>query len=81
VPPIRFGEFTLDEDRRQVLRGNTPVPLEPKAWELLRLLLARRPNALSKPQIRDAVWPESFVSETTLAGLVADVRAALGDDA
>jgi DNA-binding winged helix-turn-helix (wHTH) protein len=79
--PVRFGEFSLDEDRRQVLRGETPLPLEPKAWELLSLLVARRPKALSKAQIRDVLWPGTFVSETALAGLVADIRAALGDDA
>jgi DNA-binding winged helix-turn-helix (wHTH) protein len=80
--PVRFGAFTLDEDRRQVLRDGAPVPLEPKAWELLSLLVARRPKALSKAQIRDVLWPGTFVSETALAGLVAaDLRSALGDDA
>jgi DNA-binding winged helix-turn-helix (wHTH) protein len=79
--PVRFGEFSLDEDRRQVLRGEAPVPLEPKAWELLNLLVTRRPKALSKAQIRDVLWPGTFVSETALAGLVADIRSALGDDA
>ena len=78
---VRFGEFALDEDRRQVLREGTPVPLEPKAWELLNLLVARRPKALSKAQIRDVLWPGTFVSETALAGLVADIRSALRDDA
>jgi DNA-binding winged helix-turn-helix (wHTH) protein len=81
VSPVRFGEFRLDEDRRQVLRGDAPVPLEPKAWELLELLVARRPKALSKAQIHDVLWPGTFVSETALAGLVADIRSALGDDA
>ena len=77
--PLRFEEFTLDEDRRQVLRGTEPVPLEPKAYDLLGLLIARRPKALSKAQIRDVLWPRTFVSESTLAGLVAVVRSALGD--
>ncbi len=79
--PLRFGDFTLDEDRRQVLRAGTPIPLERKAWELLNLLVARRPKALSKAQIHDVLWPGTFVSETALAGLVGDLRSALGDDA
>lgn len=79
--PLRFGEFSLDEERRQVLRGTEPVSLEPKAYELLSLLLSRRPKALSKAQIRDALWPSTYVSDTTVAGAVADVRSALGDDA
>ena len=45
------------------------------------LLVTRQPKALSKAQIRDVVWPGTFVSETTLAGLVADLRSALGDNA
>jgi len=80
VVPLRFGEFSLDEDRRQVFRGTEPVSLEPKAYDLLTLLVARRPKALSKAQIRDVLWPATFVSESTLAGLVAAVRSALGDD-
>lgn len=79
--PLRLGEFSLDEDRRQVFRGTEPVSLEPKAYELLSLLVARRPKALTKAQIRDVLWPRTFVSESTLAGLVAAVRSALGDHA
>jgi len=79
--PLRFGEFTLDEDRRQIFRGAETVPLEPKAFALLSLLVARRPKALSKAQIRELVWEGTFVSDTTVAGAVADLRAALGDDA
>ncbi len=76
-----FGEFELDEERRQLLRSGQSVLLEPKAYELLSLLLRRRPKVLSKAQIRDVLWPSTAVSDTVLAGAVADVRAALGDDA
>jgi DNA-binding winged helix-turn-helix (wHTH) protein len=79
--PLRFGEFSLDEERRLLLRGAEAVPLEPKAYELLWLLLARRPRALSKAQIRDVLWPTTAVAESALASLVADLRSALGDDA
>lgn len=78
---LSFGEFGLDEDRRQVLRGTEPVSLEPKAYDLLSLLVRRRPKALSKAQIRDALWPSAAVSDAVLVNAVADVRAALGDDA
>jgi eukaryotic-like serine/threonine-protein kinase len=79
--PLVFGEFTLDEDRRQLLRAGVPIPLEPKAYELLTLLLARRPRALSKDQIHQVLWAGTFVSESALAGLIADLRSLLGDDA
>jgi DNA-binding winged helix-turn-helix (wHTH) protein len=76
-----FGEFELDQERRQLLRSGESVPLEPKAYDLLSLLLERRPRALSRAQIRDAVWPQTFVSESTLAVVVNGIRKALGDDA
>jgi DNA-binding winged helix-turn-helix (wHTH) protein len=76
-----LGDFELDQERRQLLRSGQPVPLEPKAYELLSLLLERRPRALSKAQIRDVVWPQTFVSESTLAVVVNGIRQALDDDA
>jgi len=78
---VSFGDFAFDQERRQLLRSGEPVPLETKAYELLALLISRRPNALSKAQIRDVLWPETFVSESALARLVTQLRAACGDDA
>jgi DNA-binding winged helix-turn-helix (wHTH) protein len=77
---VEFGEFTLDRGARRLLRGGKELHLEPKALELLGLLLERRPQAVSKPEIRDRLWPDTFVSESNLTGLVAQVREALGDD-
>ena len=57
------------------------MPLEPKAFELLCLLLVRRPRVLSKAQIRDVLWPGTSVGETSLPRLVTELRQALGDDA
>jgi DNA-binding winged helix-turn-helix (wHTH) protein len=78
---IRFGELELDQERRQLLRSGKAVPLEPKAYELLSLLVERRPKALSRAQIRDVVWPQTFISESTLAVTVNAIRQALGDNA
>jgi DNA-binding winged helix-turn-helix (wHTH) protein len=78
--PLQFGEFTFDRATRQLLRGGRDVHLEPKAFELLDLLLERRPEAVSKPEIRDRLWPDTFVSESSLTTLVAQLREALGDD-
>jgi DNA-binding winged helix-turn-helix (wHTH) protein len=77
---VRFAEFVLDTAMRQLCRGATSVHLEPKALELLALLLARHPEAVSKTQIQRSLWPDTFVSESSLTGLVAQVRKALGDD-
>ena len=76
-----FGDFALDEERRQLIRAGTPLPLEPKAFDLLRLLIARQPRALAKEQIHAVLWAGTFVSESALAGLIADLRSVLGDNA
>jgi DNA-binding winged helix-turn-helix (wHTH) protein len=78
---LSFGDFKLDQERRQLLRSGRPVPLEPKAYELLSLLVERRPRALSRAQIRDVVWPGVFISESTLNQAVNSIRRALDDDA
>jgi len=77
---VQFAGFVFDEDRRQLLHGREVLHLEPKAFELLALLLSRRPHAVSKAEIREAIWPGAYVSESSLPGLVGDLRGALGDD-
>jgi len=77
---VAFGEFVLDTARREVSRDGLRVHLEPKALELLELLVARRPEAVSKSEIQRRLWPDTFVSESSLTGLVAQVRKALADD-
>ena len=78
---IHFGEWRLDSDARQLFRGNEAVHVSPKAFELLRLLVDHRPRALSKAELHAAIWPGTFVSDASLAQLVSEIRAAIGDDA
>jgi len=77
---IHFAAFVLDRTTRQLCSGSEPRPLRPLAFELLDLLVARRPAAVSKQEIRDRLWPDTFVSDSTLSSLVAQVRRALGKD-
>jgi DNA-binding winged helix-turn-helix (wHTH) protein len=77
---VSFAEFVLDTAMRQLLRRGTRVHLEPKALELLELLVGRRPEAVSKIEIQRRLWPHTFVSESSLTGLMAQVRKALADD-
>ena len=78
---VKFGDFVLDRGTRQLLRGGEERRLAPKAFELLELLLDHRPNVVARERIRDRLWPDTFVSESTLATLMAEVRAALGEGA
>jgi DNA-binding winged helix-turn-helix (wHTH) protein len=77
---LRFGECVLDPAGRELMVSGAPVHLAPKGFELLDLLLASRPRAVSKKEIHDRLWPDSIVTEGTLTSLVAELRAALGDD-
>jgi DNA-binding winged helix-turn-helix (wHTH) protein len=78
---LRFEDFVFDSDTREVLRGDRSVPMPPKVFQLLELLILERPKALSKEQIHDRLWPDTFVSDANLANIAADLRAALHDDA
>jgi DNA-binding winged helix-turn-helix (wHTH) protein len=76
-----FGDCVFDSGTREVLRGGHAAALPQKAFSLLELLIARRPNAVSKEEIHEHLWPGTYVSDASVANLVADLRAALGDDA
>jgi DNA-binding winged helix-turn-helix (wHTH) protein len=78
---LAFGDFSLDLERRQLLRSGQEVHVSPKALQLLELLVAERPRALAKAEIRDRLWPRTFVSESSLTGLVTTLRSALRDSA
>jgi hypothetical protein len=57
------------------------VRVSPKAFQLLSVLIERRPKALAKDELHAVLWPKTFVADTTLTGLVKEIRAAIGDDA
>ena len=74
---IRFGQFTLDLDTRQLARGKREIHLASKAYELLATLLLDRPKVLSKAVLQERLWPRTFVAEANLSNLVAEIREAL----
>ena len=78
--PVRFGAFVLDPETRELLRGGRRVALSPKAFDLLCILVAERPKAISKSDLQERLWPATFVVEKNLANLVSEIREALADD-
>jgi DNA-binding winged helix-turn-helix (wHTH) protein len=74
-----FAEFEFDSGRRLLLRHGRAAPLSTKGFQLLELLLDRRPEAVSKTEVLEHLWSETFVSDASLYNVVAEVRAALGD--
>ena len=75
----RFAKFLLDRDTRQLFADGAEVHLSPKAFELLLLLIQHRSRALTKAELQDWLWPWTFVGETNLATLVAEIRRTLED--
>lgn len=71
----------LNGDTRELCADGREVPLSPKALALLLLLVGQRARALSKRELEDQLWPSTFIGETNLATLVAEIRRALGDAA
>jgi DNA-binding winged helix-turn-helix (wHTH) protein len=76
---VRFGPFTLDGGRQQVLAEGREVPLSPKAFSLLELLLQHRPDVIDKETIMARVWFGAHVSDASLTMVVAEIRKALQD--
>ena len=76
---IRFGAFTLDIETRQLTRESVVIHLAPKAFELLVTLISSRPKALSKADLQQCLWPDTFVAEANVSNLVAELRHVLGD--
>jgi len=78
---VRFGDCVLDTDLRQLIRAQAVVPLQPKAFHLLELLVERRPNAISQAELRELLSPGAKHGGTRVASLVNEIRKAIGDEA
>jgi len=75
----RFGQFALDSRKRTLSCGDAPVSLTAKAYDVL-LFLVRHPNRLvTKEELLQAVWGDTFVEEGNLTRYVSHLRKALGD--
>lgn len=75
---VRFGDCVFDEEGRLLTRRGAAVDLTPKAFALLAALIEKRPRAIPKQELKDLLWPKTFVAETSLARVVSDLRRALG---
>ena len=76
---VRFNDFILDTDRRELFRGKEQIPLRPKALDLLRILIENRPKAVAQEELYDRLWPKTFVGRANIHKIVHHIREALGD--
>ena len=77
--PLQFDDLTFDSDTRQLWVRGKEVRLSPKAFDLLALLIDQRPRVVSKAEIRERLWPGTFVSDSSLPSLVSEIREAIAD--
>src|SRR5687768_11648768 len=77
---VAFGAFVLDSGSRELLTSGSTVHLSPKAFDILEILVARRPNVVAKDVLLSEVWGGKIVEEANLAIAVGEIRKALGDD-
>ena len=78
---VRVGDCLFDSATRELTRLGEVLAVSPKAFDLLGLLLERRPEAVSRVELHERLWPDTFVSRTSLAQLINELRGLLGDDA
>ena len=75
-----FGPFRLDPTERTLLRGSEIVPLTPKAFDTLLLLVRNSGHVLEKDEMIRALWPDTFVEEGSLSNNIFLLRKALGEN-
>lgn len=74
-----FGPFCLDAAEHLLLRDGEPVPLEPKVFDTLVLLIRNSGHLLEKDELMHQVWPDAVVEEGSLTRNISTLRRALGD--
>jgi eukaryotic-like serine/threonine-protein kinase len=81
TPPERysFGPFELDCRTRELWRGDEALPLTPKAFDVLQVLVRARDRVVEKNELMKLVWRDSFVTEDSVTQNIATLRKALGD--
>jgi DNA-binding winged helix-turn-helix (wHTH) protein len=71
---LKFADCVLDLRTRQLERLGKVVPLEPKVYELLEVLIRRRPAVVPNNELDELLWPQVYVARTSLTRLVSELR-------
>ena len=76
----RFDPFTLDLDRGLLLRGERDISIEPRAFNMLALLVTNHDRMVTKDEIVEKIWDGRIVSDAAIATVIKTTRKVLGDD-
>src|SRR5205809_2903086 len=75
-----FDQFRIDVAERLLLQDGTPLPIPPKAFDILLALVQQSGHVLEKRELIESVWPDTFIEENNLTQYISSLRKALGDD-
>jgi DNA-binding winged helix-turn-helix (wHTH) protein/tetratricopeptide (TPR) repeat protein len=79
--PYEFGPFRVDVVLSRLERAGEPIPLPPKTFDLLVVLARNHERVVSKTELMEALWPDTFVEDANLTQHVYTLRKTLGDQA
>jgi DNA-binding winged helix-turn-helix (wHTH) protein len=74
-----FEDYALDADRRELLKADRPIAVQPQVFDVLAFLIANRGRVVTKDELIEAVWDGRVVSESTLTSRINAARSAVGD--
>jgi eukaryotic-like serine/threonine-protein kinase len=74
-----FGPFRVDSEKEILLRAGDPIPLTPKTFQILLVLVRHSKEVVTKDDLMKAVWPDTFVEEANLSRNIFMLRKALGE--
>src|SRR6267142_2167892 len=80
-PRLAFGPFIVDPETGRLTEGERVIPLAPKPFETLHYLAGRSGRVVSKSELMERLWTDTFVTDDVLVQCVMDIRRALGDTA
>jgi eukaryotic-like serine/threonine-protein kinase len=75
-----FGPFRVDAEKEILLRAGEPIPLQPKTFQILLVLIRHSQEIVTKEDLMKAVWPDTFVEETNLSRNIFMLRKALAEN-
>src|ERR1700730_14781409 len=75
-----FGQFVLDPGKRTLSNADSPVSLTPKAFDVLTFLVQNPNRLVTKEELLQAMWGDTFVEEGNLTQYISHLRKALGDN-
>jgi DNA-binding winged helix-turn-helix (wHTH) protein len=79
APCVHFADCVLNPGARELSRDGRVVPLSPKAFQVLALLVRRHGEAVSKAELLEVAWPHVYVGDSSLARTIVEIRRAIGD--